>query len=625
MEQKYDFMLAKDYEKGMKAPRSDPKCLPPLNWVMSEKFDGYRARWIHELCIFLSRNQKEFQGTPEWFSDLIPEEDLDGELWCGRDNFQSMGVVRRHDPDPEEWLPIKYIVYDLPEHPGTFHERLIELRKIITKGAKKWLKDRKALPEPYCDLEYPVVMADQIKIESYEQMDQYYKSILQKDGEGIMIKDPNSRYEDGRSNYMLKVKPSFDEEAVIVDYTKGKGKYNKCLGGFVCKPLENHDTYHVIVKNPKREFTLSGMDDETRNNYKITHPIGTVISYEHSGKTATGKPRFGRYLRIRDDIVIKDDVEKTGTEKVKLLMKVLSEISDFEKMKGETFKASSYRKVVNELKKISDDSELTKDNIMNIKGVGTSIFTKIEQILKTGTCPLYDKIKKDDSVDSKMILMGIHGVGPKKATDLINSGYDTIQKLRDCENIESILTAKQIIGLKHYEHLNERIPRDEIVKHEELLQTTLKKIDPDAEMTIAGSYRRGCDTSGDIDVLIKTKKKNVFKRFIKVLTNINYLIDHLANGTKKYNGVSKCGKNGKSRRIDIMNTTPQEYPFAVLYFTGSKDHNTKLRGIANEKGMTMNEYCLSHIDTEEKVEGEFSVEEDIFSFLGVKYVLPKDR
>ena len=116
---------------------------------------------------------------------------------------------------------------------------------------------------------------------------------------------------------------------------------------------------------------------------------------------------------------------------------------------------------------------------------------RLNNFLKTGTCPLYDKIKKDDSVDSKMILMGIHGVGPKKATDLINSGYDTIQKLRDCENIESILTAKQIIGLKHYEHLNERIPRDEIVKHEELLQTTLKKIDPDAEMTIAGPLQTG--------------------------------------------------------------------------------------------------------------------------------------
>ena len=102
------------------------------------------------------------------------------------------------------------------------------------------------------------------------------------------------------------------------------------------------------------------------------------------------------------------------------------------------------------------------------------------------------------------------------------------------------------------------------------------------------------------------------------------MIDHLANGQKKYNGVSKCGKDGKSRRIDIMYTTPQEYPFAVLYFTGSKDHNTKMRGIANEKGMTMNEYCLSYLETEENVNHKFVVEEDIFNYLDIKYVQPTD-
>ena len=623
----YSFMLAKDYVKGMKPPRSDPDCLPPINWIMSEKFDGYRARWIHEVKIFLSRNQKEFKGTPEWFSDLMPEENLDGELWCGRDNFNAMGVVRKLKPDPDEWIPVKYIVYDLPDYEGTFHERLIQLGKIIQREGKKWMKVREELPEPYCYLDYPVVIAEQIKIDSFEQMDTYYKSIIDNGGEGIMIKDPQSQYQDGRSNYMLKVKPSFDEECIIVDYKIGNGKYSNMLGGFICKPLNNHDTYHVIDTDEKHEFALSGMDDEIRENYKITHPIGTVISYEHSGKTATGKPRFGRYLRVRDDVVVKEEnhKEKKGKEKIKILIGVLTEISYYEKLKGETFKSSSYIKVANELKKFSDDSELTKENIMNIKGVGASIFTKIEQILKTGTCPMYEKIKNDDSIDSKMILMGIHGVGPKKANDLIEGGYDSIKKLRDCDNIQGVLNSKQIIGLNHYEHLNERIPREEIVDHEKILRTALTKIDPEAEMTIAGSYRRGCDTSGDIDILIKSEQKTVFKRFIKVLTNINYLIDHLANGQKKYNGVSKCGKNGKSRRIDIMYTTPEEYPFAVLYFTGSKDHNTKMRGIVNERGMTMNEYCLSYLETGEKVNHEFTVEEDIFNYLDIKYVQPTDR
>ena len=92
----------------------------------------------------------------------MPDENLDGELWCGRDNFNAMGVVRKHNPDPEEWIPVKYIVYDLPDYEGTFHQRLIQLRKIIQRETKKWMKARKELPEPYCDLDYPVIMADQI-------------------------------------------------------------------------------------------------------------------------------------------------------------------------------------------------------------------------------------------------------------------------------------------------------------------------------------------------------------------------------------------------------------------------------------------------------------------------------
>ena len=623
------FMLAKLFIKGMMAPRSDPDCLPPEGWYMAEKFDGYRARYTgkEKKKVFLSRNQKEFVGTPEWFLNMIPKEELDGELWCGRDNFNAMGVVRKHDPDPEEWIDIKFVVYDLPEHDGPFRERLIELNKIVQKGKDQWEIDKKQYPPPFRSLDYPVIVAEQIKIESYEQMDSYYKNIIDNGGEGIIIKDPESQYEDGRSNYMLKVKPSFDEECIIVDYKEGKGKYSGLLGGFICKPLINHDTYHVIDTNEKHEFALSGMDDEIRNDYMNTHPVGTVISYEHSGKTGTGKPRFARYLRKRDDVVILDKVqsEHKGTEKIQNITKILSEIADFEKMKGQSFKSASYRKVVNELKKLKDDSELIKDNLLAMKGVGTSIFEKIEQILDTGTCPLYEKIKDDDSVDSKKVLMGIHGVGPKKAKELLDEDLDTIQKLRQCEDISQILNAKQMIGLKHYEDLNERIPREEIENHEDILRKILHMIDPEAEMTIAGSYRRGCETSGDIDVLLKSTNKTVFKRYIKALSDIRYLIDDLANGTKKYNGVSKCGKDGKSRRIDIMYTTPDEYPFAILYFTGSKDFNTKMRNEVNEKGLSMNEYCLSDSNTKERINHTFRVEEDIFKYLDIQYVEPTKR
>ena len=122
----------------------------------------------------------------------------------------------------------------------------------------------------------------------------YSQSIIDHGGEGIMIKHPECKYENGRSPYLLKYKPCFDFEGIIIDYKPGKGKYENLLGGFVCKPLINHDTYMTIDDDENHIFTLSGMDDKIRKNYKRTHPEGTIITCECSGFTDKGVPRFGR-------------------------------------------------------------------------------------------------------------------------------------------------------------------------------------------------------------------------------------------------------------------------------------------------------------------------------------------
>ena len=615
-----DFMLAKEYMKGMPSPKSDEKCIPPVGWIVSEKYDGYRARWMGETNhVFLSRAQKEFSGAPEWYKLAMPEENLDGELWVGRENFQSMGVVRKKAPDPKEWIPVKYLVYDIPDLDKPFSERLVILRKIVKENKDRWDEVKKTLPEEL-QIECPLKMAPQTVIESEEQMEGIYRTIIEKGGEGIMLKDPDSFYENKRSNYLLKYKPSFDEEAIIVDYKLGKGKYTGILGGFICKPLLNMDTYHLIDKDEQHEFSISGMDDEVRNEYKETHPIGTVISYEHSGKTDSGKPRFARYMRKREDITVKDEIENPCTEKKKNILFILKKLADHEKANGEAFKANSYLKVISELKKLKDDSDFTEATIRGIKGVGDSIYQKIVQIMKTGSCPLYDKIK--DIVDPRDALLKVHGIGPKRANELVKMGINTIDELKEKKEY---LNEKQKIGLRYYDELNQPIPREEIVKHEKHLKTFLKKTDPNAELTISGSYRRNKAESGDIDVLLKADKKETYTKFIKKLVNQGYLIEELALGSKKYNGICRLGQNGSGRRIDIMYTTPSEYPFAILYFTGSGDFNQVMRKEVNQKGFTMNEYGIKSSETGKKVDYEFSVEKDIFDFLDMGYVEPWQR
>jgi len=85
------------------------------------------------------------------------------------------------------------------------------------------------------------------------------------------------------------------------------------------------------------------------------------------------------------------------------------------------------------------------------------------------------------------------------------------------------------------------------------------------------------------------------------------------------------GRKGIGRRIDIMFTKPTEYPFAVLYFTGSGEFNQMMRKLANQIGFTINEYNIEHLDTGKEVDHVFKEEKDIFDFLDMGYVEPWQR
>ena len=607
------FMLAKEYVKGMKSPRGLVDYNPPVDWYLSEKLDGYRARWIPEKKIFLSRNQKEF-NAPEWFKDAMPDVNLDGELFAGRDNFQGMGVVRKKIPIDEEWINIKYVVYDLPEENDIFVNRSIKLSKIVQKSKKQW-NDNK--------ISYPLVFTKQIKIKSIEYMDKLYKEILEKGGEGIMIKDPISMYEDKRSNYMLKYKPSFDAESIIIDYHMGNGKYEGILGGFICRPLINYDTYSVIDTCENHEFSISGMDDSIRESYKVTHPIGTIITYEYSGKTDSGKPRFPRYLRFRDDVIIKENL--ITSDKKNNIIKIFRELMEYEYTNGEKFKANAYKKVIPSLRKLSSDIDLTNENLKRINGLGKGLLEKINLIIETGTCPLYEKIKDLD--DPRKVFMKIHGIGHVNAEKLVKAGLKTIDDLRNCPNITDNLNDVQIKGLKYYEDLLLKIPYEEIQKHEKYINTFINDCDipkGSIQFTIAGSYRRGKHESGDIDVLFCSEDKKKYNIFIDNLKEIKYIVEELARGPKKYNGICRYGYN-PCRRIDIMYTKPKEYPFALIYFTGSMEFNTKMRKDFLDMNLSLNEYSLKDNDTKKVVNHKFTTEKDIFDYLGMDYVEPEKR
>ena len=141
-------MLANIFEKGMPGSKKDESKFkkPPINWLCSEKFDGYRALFYYDekgRGVFVSRTGKEF-FAPKWFLEAMPSQKnlkgyiLDGELWAGRERFEKMGTVRKKKPIPEEWIEIQYVVYDITNHEKLFKNRLTDLKKIVRISKEKW-------------------------------------------------------------------------------------------------------------------------------------------------------------------------------------------------------------------------------------------------------------------------------------------------------------------------------------------------------------------------------------------------------------------------------------------------------------------------------------------------------
>jgi DNA polymerase beta len=297
----------------------------------------------------------------------------------------------------------------------------------------------------------------------------------------------------------------------------------------------------------------------------------------------------------------------------------------------EPFKARAYSKVITQLK--NHTTPITSyEDVENIKGIGEKIQKKIKEILETGTLKSAEKAKELYNIDALDAFQNIYGVGPVKATELVNAGYTTIADLRNAikEN-PKLLNDKQQIGLKYYEDLLERIPREEMQEHDDILESLKPAEMEEYELEIVGSYRREATTSGDIDVLIRVpedtspqeSKKNL-AHYVEMLKGFGYIEEVLAIGEHKCMAISRIYK-GKARRLDLLMTPDDEYAYAILYFTGSDKFNVAFRQYALEMGYTLNEHTLTPIKKDVLTVPYMHTEKDIFKFLGLRYIDPSKR
>jgi len=304
----------------------------------------------------------------------------------------------------------------------------------------------------------------------------------------------------------------------------------------------------------------------------------------------------------------------------------LDEYSTLLGKKGDYFKQKIFKRAHDNLLGYNEPIYDTKD-MSKINGFGPGIIKLLDELVSTGSVEVFENEKKRPAY----VLSEIYGVGPKKAQELVNKGITSIDKLRtSLEENPKILNDVQKKGLQYYEDILERIPRSEIELYKNIFQKSFDSIkEDDSKFEIVGSYRRGSQSSGDIDVIMTSNNRKVFVNFMDDLLKQNIIVEVLSRGPTKSLVITKLDDNSKARRVDFLYSEPKEYAFATLYFTGSKEFNTVMRGYALTQGYSLNEHGLYKKEKgkkkEDKLDDTFVDEESIFDFLGLVYKQPEER
>jgi DNA ligase-1 len=234
-------------------------------WLMSEKLDGVRAYWTGE--VFLSRQGNLFHA-PDWFCTGLPNEPLDGELWIDRKKFQrTVGIVRRQDKT-DLWKEVRFRVFDAPAGGTGFEERLRMIERIMRKNHP------------------PYALAHEHEVcTSLDHLRRELARVEALHGEGLMLRQPGSKYEAGRSLTLLKIKSFVDSEARVVGHEPGKGRHQGRLGALL-----------VELANGTQFSVGTGFSDAERGS---PPPIGSEITFRYQELTDGGVPRFPSYVRVR--------------------------------------------------------------------------------------------------------------------------------------------------------------------------------------------------------------------------------------------------------------------------------------------------------------------------------------
>lgn len=308
---------------------------------------------------------------------------------------------------------------------------------------------------------------------------------------------------------------------------------------------------------------------------------------------------------------------------------ILSKIAKALALKDENFfKIRAYSRAARVIKDLPEDIEeiSKKESLTNIPGVGEGIAKKVKEYLKTGKMSKYEEVTRDIP-KSLLTLLDIRDLGPKILgalhKELGVENLDDLKKVIEDGSFQKLeglgdKSAKKFIeNIKVYE---ERMGKErrfligEVMATVDQIVKKLKEVDSVSRVAPAGSYRRMKETVGDLDILVES---NDNRKVMKKFTAFSEVKKVLESGETKTSIVVE----GLDIQMDLRVVPKESFGAALMYFTGSKDHNVRIRSLALKRGLKVNEYGVFRNDT--MVAGK--TEEEIYKFLNLQFIPPEIR
>jgi DNA polymerase (family 10) len=306
---------------------------------------------------------------------------------------------------------------------------------------------------------------------------------------------------------------------------------------------------------------------------------------------------------------------------------LFNEIGNFLEIKGENpFRVRAYRRGAQAIEGLAEDvaTVAERGELLEVPGIGKDLAAKIHEYLERGAVAYLEELRQEIP-PGVVDMLGVHGVGPKTAKLLYEQGgVDSVEKLEALAKAHKLSglpgiqakTEENILkGIAVWKSGRDRLPLGSALPLAEAILDALKSLDETDQIAVGGSVRRMRDTVKDIDILVTSKAPARIMATFVALPNVTAV---LAQGDTK-----SSIRLQEGIQVDLRVVDPASFGAALQYFTGSKQHNIRIRELAQRKGLKVNEYGVFDERTDRRVAG--ATEAEVYGAVGLPFIPPEIR